>query len=128
MTSLRKHEERRNEKEMDVEGTEVRVVRGTGCSCIEFCGDESLELVDAGPIWATSNQLLASSRPLGSKQAPFRRIPRAAGAAHALAAPHDAAMGTDDTRRAGKVPRRDERPLRTVRIANGRAEGLSPCE
>jgi RNA polymerase sigma factor (sigma-70 family) len=45
---FRKLEENRNEKELDVEGTEVRVVRGTGCSCIEFCGDESLELVDAG--------------------------------------------------------------------------------
>jgi hypothetical protein len=48
MKSLRKLEENRNEKKMDLEGTEVRVVRDTGCSCIEFCGDESLELVDAG--------------------------------------------------------------------------------
>ena len=113
---------------MDVEGTEVRVVRGTGCSCIEFGGDESLELVDASTFGIASNRLLASSGSVDSEQDRFRRIPWTAESAHALAGTNDGALGTDDTRGAGEVPERDERPLRSVWIANGRADCLSLCE
>ncbi len=38
--------------------------------------------------------------------------------AHVLAAAHDGALGTDDARGAGKIPRKFER-LRAVRLAEG---------
>jgi len=127
MKSLRKHEDRRNENQMDVERTEVRVVRGTGCSWIEFCGDESLELVDAGTFWIASNRLLAGSGSVNSEQDPFRSVSWTAGSAHALAGTNHGALGTDDTRGAREVPGKYERSLRSVWIANGRVEGLT-CE
>jgi hypothetical protein len=127
MKSLRKLEENRDEKKMDVEGTEVRVVHGTGCSCIEFCGDESLELVDAGAFWIASNRLLAGSGSVDSEQDSFWRIPWTPESVHTLAGTNDGTLGTDDTRGAGEVPGRHKRPLRSVWIANGRVEGLT-CE
>src|ERR1700722_9550152 len=85
MKSLRKYEERENEKKMDVEGRKVRVVRGAGFSCIEFCGDEALELVDAGAVWIASNPLLAGPGSLSSEQNPLGGGAWTAGCAHALA-------------------------------------------
>jgi len=113
-TTLGKHEGNRHEKTSFCAGTEVRAVCCTVRHRIWLCGDEPVELADAGSFWLAFDQLLASCWDSHSQQAPFRWIPGPPWPSPVLASPHDGAVGADDPRRTREISSRDARTLRTI--------------
>src|SRR5260370_14525167 len=80
----------------------------------ELRGHESMELAYAARVLAACDHLLAGPRPARAHQAAPWRVPRTL-ARHALARPHDGALGPNVARGTRKIPRRHARPLRPRR-------------
>jgi hypothetical protein len=59
---------------------------------------EFVELAHAKPVRLTSHNLLASPWAVDPQQDPVWRLPRRTRAQHAVATPHDGAVGADVTR------------------------------
>src|SRR6202158_1172535 len=106
MTNLRNQEGKRNEKELDIKGTEDRAVRHSARRSAWFCGHEPVEFFDASSVRLASDQLLAGGGHFASQQDPLRRISWWTRQAHALASPHEGALGAHDPGGAREVPRR----------------------
>jgi hypothetical protein len=66
MTISGKNEGNKHEKALGSAGIEVRAVCRAVRHRVEFRGDETLELADAGPFWLAFDQFLASARDFGS--------------------------------------------------------------
>src|SRR5271166_277425 len=98
-------EDKRNESEMDFEGTDVRGAGRGVLRAVWICGDEPVELVNAGSVRLALDHLLAGSGHFDTKQDPLRRLSwRTTRPAHVLAPPHEGTLGTYDPRGAREIP------------------------
>src|SRR4029453_5250315 len=95
---------------------EVRPIRARRCDSVDRRGDESLELVNAVPVWVGRDHVLASPGGIGVKPDPVGSLRPAR--PDALAASDDGALGPDDTRGAREVHGRHGETLRPIRVDN----------
>jgi hypothetical protein len=66
MTILGKYEVNKHEETSDCAGTEVLAVCTAVPGPVWFCGDETVELADAGSFWLAFDYVLASAWDLDS--------------------------------------------------------------
>src|SRR5271157_2037383 len=123
-TNLRRDEDKGYEKESGCESSQVCAVCRTVHCGGWLCGDAALELADTDCIWLACYRLLAGDRHFGAEQNFVRRVPGTARPPHALAWPHDGALGTDDSRGTREVSRIHARAMRVVRAARCGTEGM----